>query len=360
MLDNLKEFFDKDENLLPYSIGALLYTPADNEKLSNYILEERFGKNYTQALCLEDTIPDKELEKAEDILVNTIKELARKAKESYAYYPKIFARVRDGKSMKRIHERLKEAETEFKKSGYIERNRKKSLQDYEEGKFSITTNRLLTGYIFPKFSLETAGDFLQALMEINKDSDEKIYGMPILESKDLLDISQRGERLNGIKNQLDSVKEYILNVRVGGNDLCNYFGIRRTLKNTIYDIRCVSNILGDIVTQFTPDYVVSGPVWEYFGGEGYKEAMKKEVELDILNGFIGKTVIHPNQIEVVTDTLKISREDYLDALNILEIALEKGGGVGRSLNRVRMDEYKTHYNWALKCLIISKIYGKKY
>ena len=39
-----------------YSVGALLYTPAINENISRDIIEEKFGRRYSLALCLEDAI----------------------------------------------------------------------------------------------------------------------------------------------------------------------------------------------------------------------------------------------------------------------------------------------------------------
>ena len=43
---------------LRYSVGALLYSPALNRKITTSILSGQFGNNYSIALCLEDTIAD--------------------------------------------------------------------------------------------------------------------------------------------------------------------------------------------------------------------------------------------------------------------------------------------------------------
>ena len=53
---------------LYYSVGALLYCPAVNGSIADSIINERFGKNYSLALCLEDTINDSFVEKAQEIL----------------------------------------------------------------------------------------------------------------------------------------------------------------------------------------------------------------------------------------------------------------------------------------------------
>ena len=63
------------------------------------------------------------------------------------------------------------------------------------------------------------------------------------------------------------------------------------MDRTIYDLGPVAAILLDIVTAFGTEYVVSGPVWEYYAGPGWEEGLRRELELDLLNGFTGKTVI---------------------------------------------------------------------
>ena len=45
-----------------YSVGALLYSPANNAKIAEEIASERFGRKYSIALCLEDTIKDDRVE----------------------------------------------------------------------------------------------------------------------------------------------------------------------------------------------------------------------------------------------------------------------------------------------------------
>ncbi len=41
------------------------------------------------------------------------------------------------------------------------------------------------------------------------------------------------------------------------------------------------------------------------------------IELDLLNGFTGKTVIHPKQIAIVNTAMQVSQTDYEDACQIL-------------------------------------------
>ena len=183
--------------------------------------------------------------------------------------------------------------------------------------------------------------------------------MPIFESAAMIPPAARQTALAEIREQLDTVSGSILNVRVGGNDLSHAFGLRRPVDRTIYDLRPVADILIDIVTTFGDRYVVSGPVWEYYSGEGWDTGLRRELEMDLLNGFIGKTVIHPNQIPVVNEMLRVSVRDYADARAVLNWDAGSGRLVAASAGADRMNEYNTHFNWARKIVLRAERYGTR-
>lgn len=316
---------------LALKIGALLYSPAANRNIVRHILEGDFFAPYSVALCLEDTISNDYVETAEQILCEIISELAL-AKKAYAdkFSPLIFIRVRSSEQLAKVA---------------------LMLQDYAEA---------ITGFIFPKFSLTNIDDYLQTLSEINKQHAKPFYMMPILESSDLVDLAKRTHTLCSIKEKLDAVRELVLNVRVGGNDFCNYFGLRRNSNETIYDIGCVRDILTNILTVFAGDYVVSGPVWEYFAddNDAWQKGLMRELQLDRLNGFIGKTAIHPKQIPVILQSLQPSQEDFVDAQSIITAYNNPQGiAVAKSAKGGRMNEFITHYNWAQRIIQLAAIYG---
>ena len=169
----------------------------------------------------------------------------------------------------------------------------------------------------------------------------------------------RRENLVQIKAIVDSRKDRILNIRVGGNDFCNLFGLRRHEDQTIYDIGVIRDVLSDIINIFGSDYVVSGPVWEYFGqdlrGE-WAEGLRREIELDRLNGFIGKTAIHPSQLPVIEKALRVRKRDYEDARKILAWTGENFA-VQKSASGTRMNEVKCHSRWARKIMALGETYG---
>lgn len=183
--------------------------------------------------------------------------------------------------------------------------------------------------------------------------------MPILESEDIVDYATRPSVLIQLKQKIDDMKDHVLNVRVGGNDFSNAFGVRRHIDETIYDILPVSQLLCDILTVFSRDYVVSGPVWEYYSSNNDEWAigLKRELKYDVLNGFVGKTVIHPNQIPVVVDSLKVKKQDYDDAMEILSWRDDSALLVGGSAQKERMNEVNTHLRWAKRVASLAAVYG---
>jgi len=316
-------------SLLYYRVGPLLYCPANNESIAGSIITGRFGHHYSLALCLEDTIRDDRVPEAEAALISSIKKIHAASSLSLFYIPWIFIRVRTPEQIFALLRCLGKAA------------------------------RLITGFIIPKFSLENADGFIDAVTAVNQNSEQRFYMMPIFESPAIVQLQSRYDLLYRLKDKLDSIEEYVLNVRVGGNDLCRYFGLRRHSNESIYGIRPVSHILSDILTVFGADYVVSGPVWEYYQGDGWESGLRNELNEDRLCGFVGKTVIHPNQIEVVNSAYKVEKKDYEDAKAILNWNPVCDSLVSGSTDRGRMNECKKHESRALRTVLLSQAYGIK-
>ncbi len=316
---------------LKFKVGALMYTPALKLGVAQKLKNVEYQYLSSLAFCLEDSIVDEALELAERTLKETLKEINEFTdKESL---PLIFIRVRNPAHLLKTYEFLKS----------------------ELG--------VVTGFILPKFDLSNADDFLQNVKKINYDySGKKIYCMPILESEGIVPLDARVNTLISLKNLVDQYKDYVLNIRVGANDLCNYYGLRRGVDSTIYDIGVIKNILIDIIAVFSRDYIVSGVVWEYFSDNNnldfklWSKGLEKELKMDRLNGFFGKTAIHPSQLQIIHKSLSVSKSDYEDALNILKWDSE-GFGVNKSKNSSRMNEVKCHIKWAKNVYVIGEIYG---
>ena len=236
--------------LTGYDVGALLYCPANaHTSIADSLVGQRFPTPFSLAFCLEDTVSADSVAEAERILQNTLERISAAARQHTFFLPPIFVRVRSPQQLLRL------AETYAPYAG------------------------ILAGFILPKFFLDNCGPYVAAIRSISQTA-SYVY-MPIFESAAMIPPAARQTALAEIREQLDTVSGSILNVRVGGNDLSHAFGLRRPVDRTIYDLRPVADILIDIVTTFGDRYVVSGPVWEYYSGEGWDTGLRRELEMDI-------------------------------------------------------------------------------
>lgn len=303
-----------DKEIIQYKVGGLLYMPAFQKNIVRKIAEKKLPQLTSAAFCLEDSILDESLDEAEKSLQNILREL-----ETLKNLPLIFVRIRSPRHLEIFHETIG------------------------------VRSKILTGYILPKFDMSNAGAFIGLAKQIN------LPIMPTLETNRVAGLLTRRTELLSIKQALDEIKSIVLNIRVGVNDFCKLYGLRRNINQTIYDIGIVRDVLMDILNVFASDYVVAGSVWNYFGG-AWACGLQRELELDKANGFIGKTAIHPAQLPIIFDSMKVSRADFDDANQILNWK-SLTHGVMKSSDGSRMNEIKCHLNWARRIKILSEIYG---
>lgn len=312
-------------NHLAYAVGALLYAPATNAELAGHVLAHDWPRLTAIAICLEDSIVDSALPMAEAQLKDTLQTLAQAQEE----LPLLFVRVRNPEHLRHVHAMLG------------------------------AQSAMLTGYVLPKFDCKNGGAYMEAMREINAARREgTLYAMPILESGGIADVRGRAQALAQLRELIDHYRDLVLNVRVGGNDFCKLYGLRRGVHQTIYEVGVVRDILMDVLNVFSEDYVVSGPVWEYYGADPdapWAEGLRRELELDRLNGFLGKTAIHPAQLPLIYESMQVSPDDYADAQQLLSwsdpLRAVSGGAGGR------MNEVKCHTRWAERIQIRAEIYG---
>lgn len=345
-------------DILSYALGATLYMPASMPTIVSLIRSQKYKELTSLVIDLEDAVGDAELVECEAKLIEDISEL-------YALYqqkqlllqelPLLFVRVRHVEQFQRLTTVL--------------------------GK----KQEILTGYVFPKFTAEQGARYFELLEQTILENDLILYGMPILESREVLYKESRMEALLDIKAVLHQYKARVLNVRIGATDFCGIYGIRRRMDSTIYDISVIRDCIADIVNILGREedgFIISGPVWEYFNNQRVlKPALRvtpfsekgaldtrkallddcldglmKEVLMDKQNGIVGKTIIHPSHIRVVHALYAISYEEYLDALSIIENN-DGQKGVMKSHYANKMNEIKPHMRWAQRILKQAHVYG---
>ena len=336
---------DSEKEILQYAVGGLLYMPASKTDIADKIISGKYEFVKSLVLDLEDSLGDDLVGFGQRAIVSIIKKFDSAVNDSsvdfsYDDVPLIFIRVR---SHGQMHDALNMLGDNIK---YI------------------------TGFNVPKFSKDNCDDYIAEFTEVmtdvkNRFNDQyKLYIMPIIEDKLAMYRQTRMENLLYMNNVLRPLVDYVLNIRVGGADFCSTFGIRRGIRDTIYDVGPVRSVLNDIVNVFGKSYIVSGAVWEYFENKDrvedtrWKDGLVQELYKDRLHGFLGKTSIHPSQLRVIQKSLIVDKNDYLDALSILGIN-ENAVGVKKSVEGNRMNEVKTHRHWARKTIGLASVYGVK-
>lgn len=325
---------DWDKNsgkeLLQYAVGSLLYMPSTNVKIADEIITKKREHLHSMVLDLEDSVGDELVKKAEEcvhIIIDRLYDALETGELDIKDLPLIFIRVRNHGTMIKFTKKLG------------------------------NKIKVITGFNLPKFDKTNCAEYIEEFKQVLAIAPCQLYIMPIIESKNAIYRQLRMDNLLTINDHLKLISDNVLNVRVGIADFCSSYGIRRDIESTVYDINVVTDCLADIINVFGRNYVVSSGVWEYFGkeyGQAWDTGLKRELKLDKLNGFIGKTCIHPSQLPVVQESLIQRKQDYIDALSILGvnnnlIGVLNGGG--------KMNEVKTHSNWARKIVSLANVYG---
>ena len=347
--------FDKytDRQLLQYCLGATMYMPGTKD-FAEKILGNAVPGLTSMVLCFEDACPEELVPQAENNTLELLEKVSSALDEgiiTYEQVPLIFCRVRSVEQFERFTSRLTKHQC-----------------------------RVLAGINFPKFTSENGEAYFSGLRKLNEQFGEVLYGMPIIEDETVAFKETRMAELLKIKAILDRYKDIVLQVRVGATDFSSCFGVRRGVDYSIYDILTVRECLSDILNVFSRnnDYVVSGPVWEYFlANKDMKfkanldfslqssilkrkrlvneaiDGLLREVIIDRANGFVGKTVIHPTHVKYVNAMQAVTEEEYKDAMQILMAS----GGALKSPKGNKMNEIKPHRSWARKIYYRAKAYG---
>ena len=202
----------------------------------------------------------------------------------------------------------------------------------------------IDGFVFPKITAYNINNYIDIIKQNNGSN---FFIMPTLETKEAFDI----EEIKKLREFLlhDDIYSQVLSLRIGGNDLLNILGIRRSRYRTIYETP-LGVTISNLVTIFKPyGFNLTAPVCELLQDN---EILQKEIPNDLEHGLFGKTAIHPNQIQIIESAYMVSKQDYEMASAILKPNAEavfQMYGV--------MCEIATHKVWAQDIIDRSSIYG---
>ncbi len=293
----------------PFALGATLYMPATRSDMLDVVFGVRIPELRSLVVCLEDAVSAIDVDSALanlKVLLLAIEARGGRCEQ----HPLLFVRPRDAQ-MAAI------------------------LNDWPLMKH-------VDGFVVPKLTLLSLPSWEQAV------SNPDLYLMPTLETADVYNPGAMVELGQALKASLN---QRIIALRIGGNDLMGCLGLRRNPATTLYStpmsyvIPMLAGIMG------AQGFALTAPVFEQLATP---LLLKEELELDISHGLVGKTAIHPSQINPIQEVLRVSLEDLNCARLILN---DVAPAVFR--HNDAMCEPATHYKWATNIIERAKWHGVK-
>lgn len=283
-------------------LGATLYLPSTRPDLDAALLGGMAGLR-SAVICLEDSVLERDVPDALARLSRFLRRLASRSGPRAA----LFVRPRDPVMLSRIL-RMPGAER-------------------------------LSGFVVPKATADT----LPAYLALPLAPRHRL--MPTLETAEAFDPFE----MRRLRDQLLGLGDRILALRIGGNDLLNTLGVRRSAVRTCYD-GPLGPLIGSLVGCFAPHgFALSAPVLERFGD---LPLLREEVARDIEHGLLTKTAIHPDQVPVIHAALAVPSDLLSEARAVLDAsspAVFARAGT--------MCEPATHRRWAETLVRRADLFG---
>jgi citrate lyase beta subunit len=287
-------------------LGATLYVPATRADLFDIVMGRRHPSLRSLVVCLEDAVSASDVPLA---LTNLRQLLCRLAEADHAARPSLFVRPRNEQMLAHI--------------------------------LALDGIGRVQGFVIPKATADSLPLYLRCLA-----SDEHLL-MPTLETREVFDPVE----MRRLRDQLLSIEHRILAIRIGGNDLLQNIGTRRSPVRSAYQ-GPLGGTIASLVTAFAPfGFALSAPVFEHFDKP---DLLREEVEHDIEHGLLTKTAIHPSQIDIIQAAYRPATGELAEARAILS---NDRSGVF-ALNG-SMCEPATHRRWAESIIRRAGLYGVK-
>lgn len=188
----------------------------------------------------------------------------------------------------------------------------------------------LDGFVLPKITRAVLPEYLGLLRGHGHLIMPTLETREVFEEREMLALRRMLER--------DAVRERILTLRIGGNDLFSLLGMRRPRGRTLYQTS-LGQVIARLVTTFRPSGLnLSAPVFEYLDDA---PTLLREVEEDLAHGLVGKTAVHPDQVPVIESCYRVHTSD----LEMAELILSENAPAVFRMHDA-MCEPATHRNWA--------------
>ncbi|MEA3522569.1 MAG: HpcH/HpaI aldolase/citrate lyase family protein [Campylobacterota bacterium] len=285
----------------PIALGATLFVPATHKNLSDILKRTRLSHLRSLVIDTEDGLHVSELERA----IALIQELLQSYEVSNLY---LFIRPRNTQILKKL--------------------------------LHVRGIKKIDGFILAKFTCKSMYRYIELLKPYS------FYIMPSIEGEELF--NPEGMRL--IKKELDTIKDQVLLIRFGAEDMLRQLGLKRSSKRALYDMLAPSLSMANLLHIFkTSGYEISAAVYPFYKD---KEGFIAEVTRDLQEGFISKTVIHPSQIDGFESAYRVQKDDLKMAQKILSVKEKSIFGEDGV-----MGEVPTQSPWAQTILSREHYYG---
>ena len=285
------------------TLGATLYVPATHKDLLQIADGVLLGALRSVIFCTEDAVADRELSYSLFNLSLVLQQMIERPGTER------FVRVRNPDVMQRVLE----------------------MPGVEK----------LTGFVLPK---TTHHNFDAYFKQVRKTG---FMLMPTLETAEVFDETEM--KLFRQCLEQPGVRDHILALRIGGNDLLALLGIRRPRNMTIYRTP-LGPVISKLVTTFRPyGFALTAPVFEHLDNPAL---LAQEMEEDLAHGMVGKTAIHPSQIALIEQHYRVPSTDIEVAMRIMDAASPAVFKMHDS-----MCEVATHRAWAHRVVEQARVFG---
>lgn len=280
----------------PYALGATLYMPATRADLFDVVINNKIPGLRSLVICLEDAVSDIDVEHAVKNLAQLLEQIDAQGGRNNRN-PLLFVRPRNAVMADKLN--------------------------------ALEMIKHVDGFVAPKLNLDSLRHWQKAV------SRPSLLLMPTLETRDVFDPIAMVDLRDALN---ETIKHKVLALRIGGNDLMGCLGLRRSAAHTLYQtpmgyvIPMLAGIMG------SAGYALTAPVFERLDNSAL---LQDELAMDLLQGLVGKTAIHPTQIHIIHEAFRVSIDDLNSARLIIASgaqAVFKHGGA--------MCEPATHLQWA--------------
>lgn len=284
-------------------LGASLYVPTTRQDLLKIADGESLSHLRSVIFCTEDAVAETELSYALFNLSLMLQQMSDKPSLAR------FVRVRNPYVMKRI--------------------------------LKMPGSDKLDGFVLPKATRHNFDAYFQQVCNTNHKLMPTLETIEVFNESEMLMFRECLER--------SDVRDRILALRIGGNDLLALLGIRRPRNMTIYRTP-LGPVISKLVTIFRPyGFVLTAPVFEHLDNS---VLLLQEVEEDLAHGMVGKTAIHPSQVELIEHNYRVKHNDLEVALKVIDKASPPVFRMHDS-----MCEVATHNIWAKNLVERARIFG---